>query len=83
MYGVKANSGVWMENTRLRNPPISELTHPIPSEVVLLAPMDQYAPPEPGHPITKCGQTVDVARYCVVVEVTLDDRSESWAGLRY
>ena len=50
MYGVKANSGVWMENTRLRNPPISELTHPIPSEVVLLAPMDQYAPPEPGSP---------------------------------
>jgi hypothetical protein len=40
MDGVKANSGIWMENTRLRDPPISELTHPLPSEVVLLAPMD-------------------------------------------
>ena len=72
-----------MENTRLRDPPISQLSHPLPGEIVLLAPMDQHAPPEPDHPIAKCGQTVDVARYRVVVEVTLDDRSKPLAGLRY
>ena len=65
MYGVKANSGVWMENTRLRNPPISELTHPLPSEVMLLAPMDQHGPPEPNHSKAKCRQTVGVTRYRV------------------
>ena len=82
MDGVKANSGVWMENTRLWNPPISQLPRPLPSEVVLLAPMDQHAPPEPDHPIAKCGQTVNVPRYRVVVEVALDYRSEPLAGLR-
>jgi hypothetical protein len=64
-----------MENTRRRNPPISQLMHPLPSEVVFLAPMDQHASPEPDHPMAKCGQTVDVPRYRVVVEVALDDRS--------
>jgi hypothetical protein len=36
MYGVKANSGVWMENTRLGKPPVSQLLHPRPRQVVLL-----------------------------------------------
>jgi hypothetical protein len=74
MYGVKANSGVWKENTRLRKPPISQLLHPRPRQVVLLTPMDQHGPPEPNDPVAKCEQTVGVARYCVVVEVALYDR---------
>ena len=68
-----------MENTRLGKPPISQLLHPRPREVMLLTPMDQHGPPEPGHPIAECGQTVDVSRYRVVVEVTLHDRSKPLA----
>ena len=83
MDGVKANSGVRMENTRLRNPSIRQLPHSRPVQVVLLAPKDQYAPPEPSHPIAKCRQAVDVSRYRVVVEVALHDRPEPCAGLRH
>ena len=83
MSGVKANSGIRMKNTRRRNPPTSQLAHPRPSEVALPAPMDQHAPPESGHPRAKCRQTVNVSRYCVVVEVTLDDRPKPLAGLRH
>jgi len=30
MNGVKANSGIWMEYTRLRKPPICQTLHPCP-----------------------------------------------------
>ena len=72
-----------MENTRLGKPSVSQLSHPRPGEVVLLAPMDQHAPPEPDHPIAECGQAVDVSRYRVVVEVALHDRPEPLARLRH
>jgi hypothetical protein len=58
MYSVKANSGVWMENTRLRDPLIRPLLHPRPCEVTLPTPMDQRGPPESDHPVAECGQTV-------------------------
>jgi hypothetical protein len=45
MNGVKANSGVGMENTRLWNPSIRQPLHPRPREVVLLTPVDQHGPP--------------------------------------
>ena len=76
MCGVKANSGIRMKNTRPRNPAVRQSSHPRPSQMMLLAPMDQHRPPEPGHPIAECGQTVGVSRYRVVVEVALDDRLE-------
>ena len=69
-----------MENTRLWNPSISQLPHPRPRKVVLLTPMDQHGPPEPGHPVAESAETVDISRYCVVVEVALHDRSEPFAG---
>jgi len=38
MCGVKANTGVRMENTRFREPPISQLPHAtIPSQAMPLA----------------------------------------------
>jgi hypothetical protein len=67
MNGVKANSGIWMENTRLWNPSISQLPHLRPRKVVLLTPMDQHGPPEPGHPVAESAEAVDISRYCVVV----------------
>jgi hypothetical protein len=73
MSSAKANWGIWMENTRLWNPSISQLLHSRPSQVVLLTPTDQHGSPEPDNPIAKCGETVDIARYCVVVEVALHD----------
>ena len=81
MNGVKANSGIWMENTRLWNPSIRQLLHPRPREVVLLTPMDQHGPPEQDHPIAECGEAVDVSRYRVVVEVALHDRPKPFAVL--
>ena len=72
-----------MKNTRRRNPPASQFAHPHPSEVALPTPMDQHAPPESGHPRAKCRQTVNVSRYRVVVEVTLDDRPKPLARLRH
>src|SRR5215471_20909073 len=76
MNGVKANSRIWVENTRLWRPSISQLLHSRPRQVVLLAPTDPYGPPEPDHPMAECGETVDISRYCVVVEVALHDGSE-------
>ena len=61
MNGVKANSGVGMENTRVWNPSIRQPLHPRPREVVLLTPMDQHGPPEPNDLVAKCEQTVGVA----------------------
>ena len=55
MNSVEANSRVWMKNTRVWDPPFSQLAHPRPRQVMLLAPMDQHGPPEPDHPIAKCG----------------------------
>ena len=83
MSGVKANAGVWMENTRLRDPSIGQCSHPLPRQVMLLAPMDQHGPPEPDHPATKCGETVGVTRYRMVVEVALHDRAKPFAVLRH
>lgn len=82
MRGVKANSGIWMDNTRLRNPSIGQLLHPRPREVPFATPMNHRGPPEPDHPVAECEQAVDVTPYCVVVEVTLDDRSKPSAVLR-
>ena len=62
-----------MENTRLWNPSISQLLHSRPRQVVLLASTDQRGPPEPDHLIAECGETVDISRYGVVVEVALHD----------
>ena len=62
-----------MENTRLWNPPICQLLHPRPWQVMLLSPMDQHGPPESDHPVAVCGETVGVSRYCVVVKVALHD----------
>jgi RNA-directed DNA polymerase len=70
------------DNTRLREPPISQSSHSRPCQVMLLAPMDQHGPPEPSYPIAKCRQTVGVSRYRVVVEVALRDRSEPLTSLR-
>src|ERR1022692_3641603 len=83
MCGVKANTGIRMKNTRLGNPSVSQLSHPRPRQMMLLAPMDQHGPPEPDYPIAECGQTVNVSRYRVVVEVAFHDRSEPLACPRH
>jgi hypothetical protein len=41
--------------------------------------MDQDGPPKQDNPIAKYGQTVDISRYRVVVEVALHDRAEPLA----
>ena len=81
MCGVKANSGIWMENTRLREPAVRQSLHSHPGQMMLLAPMDQHAPPEPNRPVAKCEQAVRVSRYRVVVEVALHHRLEPLSGL--
>jgi hypothetical protein len=63
------------------HPSIRQLSHLRPGEMLLLAPMDEHRPPEPDDPIAKRGETVDVSRYCVVVEVALQDRSKPFAVL--
>ena len=82
MNGVKANSGVWMEHTRLRKPTIRQTLHPGPIQMMPLATMNQHRPPEPHQPISESMQAVGVSRYRVVVEVTLHDRFEPFAGKR-
>jgi hypothetical protein len=72
-----------MENTRLREPPVRQSLHSHPGQMMLLAPMDQHAPPEPNRPVAKCEQAVRVSRYRVVVEVALYDRPEPLPGLRH
>src|SRR5215831_802022 len=83
MNSVKANSRVWMKNTRCGNPAVREFAHPHPRQMMLLAPMDQYGPPEPGHPIAEGRQAVKISRYRMVVELALHDRPKPWAGPRY
>ena len=80
MNGVKANSGVWMENTRFWEPMIRQTLHPCPIQVMPLATMNQHRPPEPHQPIAESMQAVGVSRYRMVVEVTLHDRFEPFAG---
>ena len=82
MDGVKAYSGIRMENMRLGNPAIRQLLHFRPL-VMSLASEDQDASPEPSHPIAKNRQAVDISWYRMVVEVTLHDRAEPCAGLRH
>ena len=72
MNGVKANSGVWMENTRFWEPMIRQTLHPCPIQVMPLATMNQHRPPEPHQPIAESMQAVGVSRYRMVVEVTND-----------
>ena len=45
-----------MKNTRPRNPAVSQLLHPRPRQMMLLAPMDQHRPPEPNHPIVSVAE---------------------------
>jgi hypothetical protein len=52
----QSDSGLGMENTRLWTPSIRQPLHPRPREAVLVTPMDQHGPPEPGHPIAECGE---------------------------
>ena len=83
MNGVKANSGIRMENTRRRDPAMaSQFAHPRPGQSVLLTATHRSMPAaRAGSPDSEIRQAVSVARYRVVVEVALHDRSEPFAGL--
>src|SRR5579862_359530 len=47
-----------------------------------LTAMNQHRPPEPHQPISESMQAVGISRHRVVVEVTLHDRLEPFAGER-
>ena len=49
---------------------------------MLLAPAAKGPPPEPKRAVPERRQAFEVSWYCVVVEVTLHDRSEPSTGLR-
>jgi hypothetical protein len=83
MDRVKTDSGIRMENTRLRYPSVSQLPYFRPVQGPALASREQDASPEPNYPIAKSTQAVDVSWYRMVVEVTLHDRAEPCTGLRY
>ena len=54
----------------------------VPVETVALAALAQLSSPQPGQPVPKDPQAVEVSRYRVIVEVALHDRPEPLAGVR-
>ena len=71
-----------MQHVRNGQPAGRELTQSWPVEAVALAALAQLGSPQPGQPVAKEPQAVEVSRYRMVVEVALDDRPEPLARVR-
>ena len=71
-----------MQHARGGQPAGREFTQSVPVEAVALAALAQLGSPQPGQPVPKGPQAVEVSRYRVIVEVALHDRPEPLARVR-
>src|ERR1035441_1227451 len=72
-----------MQDVRDGQPAGRELMQSFPVEAMALAALAQLGSPQPGQPVAKESQAVEVSRYRVIVEVALHDRPEPFTGLRH
>src|ERR1035437_488719 len=72
-----------MQNVRSGQPADREAVQSVPVEAVPLAAVAQLHPPQPGQPVPKGPQAIEVPRYRMIVEVALHDRPEPLTGLRH
>src|ERR1035437_5303235 len=71
-----------MHDVRSRQPASRKLPQSVPVETVALAALAQLGSPQPGQPVAKESQAVEVSRYRMIVEVALHDRPEPFARVR-
>src|SRR5437660_5236307 len=82
MNGVKANTGVRMQDVDAGNPSAHQSLHALPHHGVPLASATQRLPPIPSYPISECLKSLPVAGNRVIVEVALHDRPQPLPRLR-
>ncbi len=70
-----------MEDALDRNPALGKRSESLPSHTALLTATPKRQPPVPRNLFAKLSHAASVTRNRVVVEVSLDDRSEPLAGL--
>src|SRR5205807_10533626 len=83
MTGGKANRGVRMEHSWLREPSVSYSEHTCPGEPTFLTSAAKRLPPIPSYPTPEDAETGEVSRYRVVVEMALHNRLEPLASLTH
>ena len=71
-----------MQDVRDGQPAGRELMQSFPVEAMALAALAQLGSPQPGQPVAKESQAVEVSRYRMIVEVALHDRPEPFARVR-
>ena len=71
-----------MQHVRDGQPAGREFTQSFAVEAMALAAWAQLGSPQPGQPVAKEPQAVEVSRYRVIVEVALHDRPEPLARVR-
>ena len=71
-----------MQHVRDGQPAGREFTQSFAVEAMALAALAQLGSPQPGQPVAKEPQAVEVSRYRVIVEVALHDRPEPLARVR-
>ena len=71
-----------MQNVRHGQPADREAMQSVPVKAVALAALAQLRSPQPGQPVPKGPQAIEVPRYRMIVEVALHDRPEPLARVR-
>jgi hypothetical protein len=81
MNGVEPLAWEGMEYALNRNPALGKGSEPIPGHAALLTATPKRQPPVPRNLFAKLSHAASVTRYRVVVEVSLNERSEPLASL--
>ena len=70
-----------MQDARFRKPALDQFPHARPVQAVPLTATDQCSPPQQSQPKPEHIQAIEIARYRVIVEVTLHDRLQPLPSL--
>jgi len=81
MNGVEPLTGKGMEYALNRNPALGKRSEPVPGHAAPLTATPKRQPPVPRNLFAKPSHAASVTRNRVVVEVSLNDRSEPLASL--
>jgi hypothetical protein len=81
MNGVETLASKRMEHALNRNPALGKRSKPIPGHAALLTATPKRQPPTPRNLFAELSHAASVTRNRVVVEVSLNDRSEPLASL--
>src|ERR1035438_1596139 len=82
MVGGEAYCGIRVEHTWSRKPPLCYRERAFPRHTTPLTAAAQGMPPHTKYPFPEHAEAVQIAGYCVVVEVALHNCAEPFAGVR-